>query len=41
MTVKPMNHNYRRRTNGPLRERLLINPPETTNAKVKQVSLSI
>ena len=24
----------------PLRERLLINPPETTNAKVKQVSLS-
>ena len=25
----------------PLRERLLVNPPETTNAKVKQVSLSI
>lgn len=24
----------------PLRERLLVNPPETTNAKVKQVSLS-
>ena len=25
----------------PLRERLLVNPPETTNAKIKQVSLSI
>jgi clan AA aspartic protease len=25
----------------PLRERLFVNPPETTNAKVKQVSLSI
>ena len=25
----------------PLREQLLVNPPETTNAKVKQVSLSI
>jgi clan AA aspartic protease len=24
----------------PLRERLLVNPPETTNAKIKQVSLS-
>ena len=25
----------------PLRERLLVNPPETTNKKIKQVSLSI
>lgn len=25
----------------PLRERLLVNPPETTNARIKQVSLSI
>ena len=25
----------------PLRERMFVNPPETTNAKVKQVSLSI
>lgn len=25
----------------PLRERLLVNPPETTNAKVKQVSLCV
>ena len=25
----------------PLRERLLVNPPETTNAKIKQISLSI
>ena len=25
----------------PLRERLLVNPPETTNAMIKQVSLSI
>jgi hypothetical protein len=73
MTVKPMNHSYRRRTEvrfetrattvralvipdteevllgtiplegldviiDPLRERLLVNPPETTNAKIRRVA---